>query len=195
MLLRKHSNSFTDDEIVQISELFYASRAGESVGFDRFIEAIDQAAASSVRTVGDEKFQDDEAPIDHFRQIKNRTQHRNTLEVGSCAVEFMNMSKSHHGHYTKEQLDVTLTHDPPKDFRDRLAFRAVKLVRSLFDAATGWNGTITTDKVLNRVIYLETIAAVPGMVAAIVRHFRSLRTMKADGGYMQLFLEEANNER
>ena len=33
------------------------------------------------------------------------------------------------------------------------------------------------------------------MVAAIVRHFRSLRNMKADGGYLQLFLEEANNER
>jgi hypothetical protein len=33
------------------------------------------------------------------------------------------------------------------------------------------------------------------MVAAVVHHFSSLRNMKADGGYMQLFLEEANNER
>jgi len=54
---------------------------------------------------------------------------------------------------------------------------------------------MTVNNILNRTIYLETVAAVPGMVAAIIRHFRSLRQMKTDGGYMQLFLEEANNER
>jgi uncharacterized protein YsxB (DUF464 family) len=37
--------------------------------------------------------------------------------------------------------------------------------------------------------------AVPGMVAAIVRHFKSLSTMQRDGGMMHTFLEEANNER
>jgi hypothetical protein len=84
----------------------------------------------------------------------------------------------------------------PKDYIDTLAFNAVKAVRYLFDAATGWkNENITINNILNRTIYLETIAAVPGMVAAIIRHFRSLRTMKPDGGYLQLFLEEANNER
>jgi hypothetical protein len=54
---------------------------------------------------------------------------------------------------------------------------------------------IKVDNTLNRVIFLETIAAVPGMVAAIVRHFRSLRQMKTDNGYLQMFLEEAQNER
>jgi hypothetical protein len=77
-----------------------------------------------------------------------------------------------------------------------MALSAVKIVRGLFDTATGWNNnSITQDKVLNRVIFLETIAAVPGMVAAIVRHFKSLRRMERDGGLMHLFLEEANNER
>mmetsp|Transcript_5448 Transcript_5448/g.7889 ORF Transcript_5448/g.7889 Transcript_5448/m.7889 type:complete len:90 (-) Transcript_5448:423-692(-) len=33
------------------------------------------------------------------------------------------------------------------------------------------------------------------MVAAIIRHFKSLRTMERDGGMLQMFLEEANNER
>jgi Alternative oxidase len=33
------------------------------------------------------------------------------------------------------------------------------------------------------------------MVAAIVRHFKSLSTMQRDGGMMHTFLEEANNER
>ena len=48
---------------------------------------------------------------------------------------------------------------------------------------------------MNRVIYLETIAAVPGMVAGILRHFKSLRAMERDGGMLNMFLEEALNER
>ena len=110
-------------------------------------------------------------------------------------VEFAGLGKSH-GHYTEAELNVKLTHVEPKGFVDTLAFNAVKAVRYFFDIATGWrNDNISINNILNRTIYLETIAAVPGMVAAIVRHFRSLRTMKADGGYLQLFLEEANNER
>ena len=34
-----------------------------------------------------------------------------------------------------------------------------------------------------------------GMVAAVIRHFRSLRNMARDGGMLNMFLEEANNER
>ena len=110
-------------------------------------------------------------------------------------VEFVGLGK-HHGHYTDEELDVKLTHVEPKDTLDQMAYNAVKLVRLGFDSVTGWkHDNITINNILNRTIYLETIAAVPGMVAAIVRHFKSLRTMKADGGYLQLFLEEANNER
>ena len=74
--------------------------------------------------------------------------------------------------------------------------RLTLLLTSGCSQATGWTyGNITPEKVLNRTIYLETIAAVPGMVAAIVRHFKSLRTMQRDGGMMQMFLDEANNER
>ena len=101
-----------------------------------------------------------------------------------------------HGFYTAEELDVKLTHLEPVGFRDHLAYNIVKAVRFVFDSATGWrNDNITAHNILHRVIYLETIAAVPGMVAAIVRHFRSLRTMERDGGMLQMFLEEANNER
>lgn len=91
---------------------------------------------------------------------------------------------------------MKLTHVPPKDWKDEVALGAVKLVRFGFDTATGWNrGEITQDKILNRAIFLETIAAIPGMVAAIIRHFRSLRNMARDGGMLNMFLEEANNER
>lgn len=174
---------------MEIGELYYASKAGEGVTFDNFIEAIDNAAAASVNA---EKFGDsDKAPTEHFKEGA-----RHPLGLGSCGVEFLHTTRSHHGHYTREELEVNLTHVEPKGMRDKLAYNTVKLMRKWFDLFTGWkNDNITVNNILNRVIYLETIAAVPGMVAAIVRHFRSLRTMKTDGGYLQMFLEEANNER
>ena len=37
---------------------------------------------------------------------------------------------------------------------------------------------------LRRVIFLETIAGVPGMVAAMLRHMKSLRTLERDQGWI-----------
>ena len=51
----------------------------------------------------------------------------------------------------------------------------------------------TTNKIMNRVVHLETIAAVPGMVAGVICHFKIPRTMKCDGGMFNMFLEEALN--
>ena len=44
-------------------------------------------------------------------------------------------------------------------------------------------------------IFLETVAGVPGMVASMVRHFESLRLMRRDGGWIHSLLGEAENER
>jgi hypothetical protein len=38
-------------------------------------------------------------------------------------------------------------------------------------------------------------SGVPGMVAGMLRHMRSLRTMKRDHGWIHTLLEEAENER
>jgi hypothetical protein len=177
-LLRKHSDAFTEEEIAEIGELFYAGKSGGSVSFHRFVEAIDELVRMDEYSSDDT---DDSAPK------------KNPLGVGSCANEYIFI---HNHHYKPEDLDIKLTHTAPQGIRDKLAFNAAKGVRFLFDRATGWTvGEITVDKILNRAVYLETIAAVPGMVAAIVRHFRSLRTMQRDGGMMQMFLDEANNER
>jgi len=46
-----------------------------------------------------------------------------------------------------------------------------------------------------RFLFLESIAGVSGMVAGMLRHLRSLRTMKRDGGWIHMLLEEAENER
>lgn len=176
-LLRKHKAVFTEEEIVEIGEMFYAGKSGGSVPFDRFVEAIDRVMDRTL----------------YPEAVKEKDEEGNPLKLGSCGNEYL-FYKSH-GNYTQKDLDIELTHTPPENIRDKLAYNAVKGVRYFFDAATGWNGEITTTKVLQRTIYLETIAAVPGMVAAIVRHFRSLRSMKRDGGMMQMFLDEANNER
>jgi ubiquinol oxidase len=42
---------------------------------------------------------------------------------------------------------------------------------------------------------LETVVAVPGMVAGMVRHMRSLRRMEDDRATIRILLEEAENER
>lgn len=181
-LLRKHSN-FTDEEIVEIGELFYAGKAGGSVTFDRFIEAIDFVAANDKASAVNDG--------NHFKESE-----RHPLGVGRCGLEYLHTTRESHGHYTEEELNVKITHVNPSTIGDRIALGAVKVVRFFFDTATGWNNNaITADKILNRVIFLETVAAVPGMVAAIVRHFKSLRAMERDGGMLQMFLEEANNER
>ena len=38
-------------------------------------------------------------------------------------------------------------------------------------------------------------AGVPGMVGGMLRHMRSLRSMKQDNGWIHTLLEEAENER
>ncbi|KAI0248592.1 alternative oxidase-domain-containing protein [Lactifluus subvellereus] len=50
----------------------------------------------------------------------------------------------------------------------------------------------TADK---RILFFESIAGVPGMVAATLRYLRSLRLMRRDSGWIHTLLEEAENER
>jgi hypothetical protein len=188
-LLRKHSAVFTDEEIVELGELYYAAKAGGSVRFDNFIEALDRVAAKGAASEVSGK------NIEGLRNSWNFTgEELQPMKIGRDSMEYFGIGKAHS--YTADELDVKLTHVEPQAFSDKLAYRACQVVRRLFDAATGWRmDNIKVDNTLNRVIYLETVAAVPGMVAAVVRHLRSLRQMKSDGGLLQMFLEEANNER
>jgi len=144
-LLRRHSTSFTDAEIVEIGELYYASKGGESSSIESFIEAID---LSVLKRLDSEKLQDkldghssfdDRPPTEHFKEGA-----RHPLGLGSCGVEFLHTTKSHHGHYSPEELDIKIIHTEPKDARDRLAFNCVKLMRKWFDLFTGWNNDSIT---------------------------------------------------
>ena len=50
-------------------------------------------------------------------------------------------------------------------------------------------------KYAKRAVILETIAAVPGMVAGMFNHLKALRRMKDDEGWIRELLDEAENER
>ena len=70
------------------------------------------------------------------------------------------------------------THRIPVNFRDRFALGFLKCVRKTFDFATRYNPeTMQEREWLTRILFLETVAGVPGMVAAMNRHLRSLRSL------------------
>ena len=96
----------------------------------------------------------------------------------------------------KSIQDVDKTKRVPKDIGDRIAKISVQGTRKVFDFITRYNEyNMTKRKWLNRAIFLETIAGIPGMIGGMVRHMKSLRTLEKDHGWIHHLLEEAENER
>lgn len=80
------------------------------------------------------------------------------------------------------------THHQPHGGSDWIAFRLTKFLRFLADA-------FFARRYGHRAVVLETVAAVPGMVAGMLRHMRSLRRLENDRGWIRRLLKEAHNER
>jgi ubiquinol oxidase len=96
---------------------------------------------------------------------------------------------------------VTIAHREAKTLSDKLALRAVKLMRWGLDVATGYKHeravalnekdpeaarrkfAMTEEKYMIRNVFLESVAGVPGMVAGMLRHLHSMRRMKRDNGW------------
>ena len=83
---------------------------------------------------------------------------------------------------------MTEKHHAPKDVSDKIALGFTKALRFVAD-------TFFKKRYGHRAIVLETVAAVPGMVAGAGLHFRSLRRMEDDKGWIKELLDEADNER
>ena len=81
-----------------------------------------------------------------------------------------------------------LRHHEPENLSDRVALMFVKVLRFFAD-------TFFAKRYGHRAIVLETVAAVPGMVAGALQHLRSLRRMEDDRGWIRTLLAEAENER
>lgn len=85
---------------------------------------------------------------------------------------------------------------PPTDALERSAYWAIRAIRLGFDVVSGYAfGPITEGKLLRRILFLECLAGIPGMVAGSLRHLRSLRRVRRDGGWIHSLLAEAENER
>lgn len=102
-----------------------------------------------------------------------------------------------HAVYNLKEIEgVTYVHKEPLGLSDRLASLWVKSIRTVYDKATGYSEKgMPYSKWLLRIVFLETIAGVPGMVGGMSRHMKSLRTMERDHGWIHHLLQEAENER
>lgn len=96
----------------------------------------------------------------------------------------------------EDVVNVQITHEKPEKFVDKLAYRSVQALRGVFDTLSLYHFVeLDENRWLNRIIMLETIAGVPGMIGAMSRHFHSLRKLTRDNGWIHTLLEEAENER
>ncbi|OEL37216.1 Ubiquinol oxidase 1c, mitochondrial [Dichanthelium oligosanthes] len=89
------------------------------------------------------------------------------------------------------EADVSIDlakHHEPVTLGDKVARWTVKAMR--------WPTDIFFQRRYGcRAMMLETVAAVPGMVAGAVIHLRSVRRFEQSGGWIRALLEEAENER
>ena len=89
---------------------------------------------------------------------------------------------------TALSLPIARPHHTPEDFSDRVALSITKALRYFAD-------TFFAHRYGNRAVVLETVAAVPGMVAGALQHLKALRRMQSDHGWIRKLLDEAENER
>ena len=75
-------------------------------------------------------------------------------------------------------------HYMPKNLSDKVALGFTKFLRFLAD-------TFFKKRYGHRAVVLETVAAVPGMVAGMLLHLKSLRKMQDDKGWIKILLDEA----
>lgn len=85
-------------------------------------------------------------------------------------------------------MEYVELHRKPDGVRDRIAFTFVKFLRFFADL-------FFRKRYGHRAVVLETVAAVPGMVAGLLQHLRAIRRMRDDQGWIKELLDEAENER
>jgi ubiquinol oxidase len=87
-----------------------------------------------------------------------------------------------------EKLPGTFKHQEAKTIGDKLAYGLMLVLRQVVHL-------VFRDKYSHHAVVLETVAAVPGMISGMIRHFTSLRRMTRDFGMISKLIEDAENER
>ena len=158
---------------------------------------IDMAKAAKI---GEKKESFSDPDMIHFRQTATPhplypKKHVLNPATGEYDTEWANPMNN--AVWSEEEMKgVKRTHRQPQDMVDRIALLGIKVLRFGFDVVSGylWGG-LTKRKILRRILFLETAAGIPGMVAGSLRHLLSLRRMQRDYGWIHTLLEEAENER
>lgn len=147
---------------------------------------------------GEELNKAKEPPPKHFMAAGNRrTTPKSDIAQIEMAWESEVTANLPHPIWSDQAVkSVKQIHYSPVGFVDTLAYASVKILRTGFDIISGYSlGFIDEGGWLNRIVFLETVAGVPGLVGAMVRHLKSLRKMERDYGWIHTLLEEAENER
>lgn len=101
--------------------------------------------------------------------------------------------------WTKEDIENRMNnmyHYQPQTITDYSMKYFVSSLYHLFNLISGYHHKNPSLQSMQwRLIVLESFAGVPGFVAAFFKHFRSLRTLESDHGWISTLLEEAENER
>jgi len=79
-------------------------------------------------------------------------------------------------------------HHEPQRLSDKAAALCVHMLRKLADCYFGRN-------YIRRSIVIETVAALPGMIGGKFQHYKALRWMRPEPGWIRTLLDEAENER
>jgi ubiquinol oxidase len=103
--------------------------------------------------------------------------------------------------YSYEQMEaVKFSHRETRTFSDKVALAMIRTLRWGLDLATGYRHKdaqklaaldpeaakkyqMNETKYMIRNVFLESVAGVPGMVAGMLRHLRSMRAMRRDNGW------------
>ncbi|VVT47438.1 uncharacterized protein SAPINGB_P001711 [Magnusiomyces paraingens] len=116
------------------------------------------------------------------------------------------LTRDHPGATMAQLKSVEVAHHVPETWTDAAAQKTLHLVRYGFDLLTGYHHVpkgeennpryiMTREKWLERFVFLESVAGVPGMVGGMVRHLHSLRLLRRDRAWIETLLDEAYNER
>jgi len=96
----------------------------------------------------------------------------------------------------QERMKTADVKHMPQTLADDVLQKMVRVAYHAFNFVTGYNhDDPPTSSIGYRLIILESVAGVPGMLGGMFRHFRSLRQLERDHGFIFTLLEEAENER
>lgn len=144
----------------------------------------------------------DDQPHAHFRAtttlhpLKTKDSY---LERERAMADKFGRQQNHIWSEAELRSALATAHDKhvPQNISDKLMYSIMYYgLYHPFNLLTGYRSVDPSPKAIEwRLIVLESFAGVPGFVAAGMRHFRSLRSLERDYGWIHTLLEEAENER